>query len=195
MKFNLIEKTVFSVIGVIYLFCWVRDYTISNDLFVTGIYGFIIGLPLVFLVGLYLLIKNVVCCHRTNAKPVHNELANVFSSDSLQKNGNSLIKKFSKCGYLTFGFVFGGIILFAFIQKLFLLGILFVPLLLVVWLAAFVCAVFPIGMWIHSLLSAPLNCQSNENIRFSNDEAWGIIAYFVGLITFVLVLYNFFFNK
>ncbi len=199
MKFNLIEKTVFSLAGIICLFCVVRDYSTSNDIFVTGVYGFMIGLPVVFLVGVYLLIKSVVSGTNSNSnyetKTVRNEPPTLFSQEPAQKCENSKIKKFSKCGYMTFAFVYAGIILFAFAGKLFLLGILFVPLILAVWLAAFVCAIYPIGMWISSLLSAPVKPQAVKNTQFTTEEAWGIIAYFAGLITGVLVLYNFFFNK
>lgn len=60
MKFNLIEKTAFSAVFIIFLFCVVRDYTVSHDFLITGVYGFIIGLPLVFICGLYVLIKTLV---------------------------------------------------------------------------------------------------------------------------------------
>ena len=60
MKFNLIEKTAFSAVFIIFLFCVVRDYTVSHDFLITGVYGFIIGLPLVFICGLYVLVKTLV---------------------------------------------------------------------------------------------------------------------------------------
>lgn len=195
MKFNLIEKTAFSAVFIIFLFCVVRDYTVSHDFLITGVYGFIIGLPLVFICGLYVLIKTLVGSSDPVSKSIPDKSENLYCAAPEKKYDNSLVKKFAKFGYLTCGFVFGGIILFASIQKLFLLGILFVPIMLVVWIAAFVCAVYPLGMCISYLLSTEPKPVSIEKTQFSTDEAWGIIAYFVGLITLVLVLYNFFFNK
>lgn len=201
MKLNDKEKTIFIIIGILYLFFLLSDLGISHDILVTSVYGIIIGLPTAFVVGIYLIVK----CTIVNSRSDAHKQSSVHEYESLDNlpmhNNNSLneliptknflyekhppLKIFAYCGYIACVLVLCAALLSPFIDKLFLLGILFVPLLLIIWIAACVFVVLPLGYIFFYISEQKNDTQNIQKEEFTGFEAGGIIAYFIGVIVII----------